>query len=126
MSEKNSEVMKKLTWTSNTPCFPQYQSTVDSNEEQGLEMSREYVILKSSPAQHISSLNGNDYVYGLNPSTDQLEEAVCCYSSLCSDTFLVSTTNMLNHSYLQPETGSLHIVVSHYSNLENVASAKDE
>ncbi|KAG7326245.1 hypothetical protein KOW79_009646 [Hemibagrus wyckioides] len=126
MSEKEAQVTKKSSWTPNCPYFPQYQLAVDKNEEQGLEMNREYVILKSSPVHDISSLNGNDYVYGLNTSLDQLEEKVCCYSPLCSDIFSISTTNILNHSYLQAEIASLHTITGHYTNLETVASAKEE
>ncbi|KAK3574725.1 hypothetical protein QTP86_015380, partial [Hemibagrus guttatus] len=123
MSEKEAQVTKKTSWTSNCAYFPQYQLAVDKNEEQGLEMNREYVILKSSTVHNISSLNGNDYVYGLNPS---LEQQVCYYSSLCSDTFSISTTNILNHSYLQAEIASLHTITGHYTNVEKVASAKEE
>ncbi|KAB5584358.1 hypothetical protein PHYPO_G00106520 [Pangasianodon hypophthalmus] len=129
MSEKEAQVIKKPSWPSNCPYFPQYRSAVDSNEEHavhGLEMTREYVILKSSPVNDISSLTGNDYVYGLNASSDQLEESVCCYSSLCSDTFSASTTNIVNHSYLQAEFGSLHTITGHYTNLENVTTSKEE
>lgn len=126
MSEREAQVTKKTSWTPNCPYFPQYQLAVDKNEEQGLEMNREYVILKSSPVHDISSLNGNDYVYGLNMSLDQLEERVCCYPPLCSDTFSISTTNILNHSYLQAEIASLHTITGHYTNLEKVASAKEE
>lgn len=99
---------------------------MDSNEKQGLEMSREYVILKSSPVHDITSMTGNDYVFGLNASSDKIKERACGYISLCSDAFSASTTNILNHSYLQAEVGNLHTKTGHYTNLENVATFKDE
>ncbi|KAK2858187.1 hypothetical protein Q7C36_006106 [Tachysurus vachellii] len=125
MSDKEAQVMKKISWISNYSDFPHFQLAVDNKEEQGLEMSQEYVILKSSPVYDISNLNGNDYVYGLNASLDQLEEKVCCYSSLCSDTFSVSSTNILNHSYLA-EIESLRTITGNYTNIEKVATAKDK
>lgn len=113
--------MKKPSWPPNCTHFPQYQLVMDNNMEYavpGLEMIREYVILKSS--HDISSLTGNDYVYGLNALSDPLEGNICCYSSLCSDTFSSSTTTtILNHSYLQAEVGSLSTITNHYTNLEN-------
>lgn len=120
MSEKEAQVIKKPSWPPNCTHFPQYQLAMDNNEEYavpGLEMIREYVILKSS--HDISSLTGNDYVYGLNALSDQLEENICCYSALCPDTCSSCTTNILNHSYLQAEVGSLNNI-SHYTNLENL------
>lgn len=115
--------MKIPSWPSNCPCFTQHQLAVDSNEEQGLEMGREYVILKSSPVHEISSLTGNDYVLGLKASSDQLEEKAC-YISLSSDTFSASPTNILNQSYLQPKVGNHNTIPGHYTNLENEATAK--
>lgn len=117
--------MKKPSWTSNCTYFSQYELAVDSNEEQVLETSRNYVILKYSPVQDISILTGNNYVYGLNASSDQLEERVCS-SPLCSDTFSASTTSILNHSYLQAEVGNLQTLTGLYTNLENVATVKEE
>lgn len=118
--------MKPPSWASNCPRFTQDQLAVDSNEKQGLEMSHEYVILKSSPVHDNSSLTGNDYVYRLNASLDQLDERAHGYISLCSDAFSTSTTNILNHSYLQAELGDPHTKTGHYTNLENVAPAKEE
>lgn len=126
MPEKEAQVMKAPAWPSNCPRFTQPQPAVDNNEEQGLEMSREYVILKSSPAHEIASLTGNDYVYGLKASSDQLEEGVSCYISLCLETFSDSPTNILNQSYLQSEVGNHGTRSGHYTNLENEATAKKE
>lgn len=126
MSEKETQVMTKPSWTSNCPYFSQYELAVDRNEEQVLEMSRDYVILKYSPAQDISCLTRNDYVYGPNASSDQPEKTVCSYSPLCSDTFSASTTSILNHSYLQADVGSLQTKTGLYTNLENVATEKKE
>ncbi|KAI5614603.1 thrombopoietin receptor precursor [Silurus asotus] len=127
MSEKDTQTIKK---PSKGSYFPQYQLAVDSNKDcamQGLEMTREYVILKSSPAHDISCLAGNDYVYGVNAASNQVKETVCSYTSLCSDTFPASTTNILNQSYLQAEVGSeLHNIIGRYTNLENVATIKEE
>lgn len=126
MSEKEAQVMKAPTWPSNCLYFTQYQLAVDSSEKQGPDMSRDYVILKSGPVHDLTSMTGNDYVYGLNASSDQLEERVCGYIPLCLDTFSASTNNILNHSYLQADARSLHTVPAHYTNLENVATCTEE
>lgn len=125
MSEKEAQVMSS--WPSTCLFFTQYQLGVDSNEKQGLDMSQEYVILKSSPVRDLKSMTGNDYVHGLSTSSpDQLEERVCGYISLCSDTFSASINDILNHSYLQAEVGNLHAITGHYTNLENVAASKEQ
>ncbi|XP_066520212.1 thrombopoietin receptor isoform X2 [Hoplias malabaricus] len=125
MYEGDNQFLRK---PSNCPQFPQHGSLAgDRNVEyavDGLEMNREYVTLNTE--EHLPCLTGNDYVCKVNSTSGQAGDILCCCSSVCYTTFSNSSTNILNHSYVQARVGEAQMLERHYTNLENIATSKVE
>lgn len=128
--EGDTQLMRK---PYNCPRFPKHGSLAADNEGEyaveGLEVSREYVTLNSGEV--LPCLTGNDYFHKISSSSGKVGEKLCSCSSACYPPYSTSTTDILNHTYVQAgfvgtSVGLVEIPDRLYTNLEHTAVAESE